>query len=88
MTDEITQRVIQTIAKNQHLADGAVTAESTFQELGIDSLDGLHILFALEEEFGIDIPDDAGREFISIAQASEGIRTLLARKNAPVASEA
>ena len=85
MSDDITTRVIQRIAKNQHIEPETVKEASTFQELGIDSLDGLHILFELEEEFGVDIPDDAGREFVSIAQAAEGIRTLLARKSAGVA---
>ena len=80
MYDEITERVIQVIAKNQHLDVAKVTPESTFEELGIDSLDGLHLLFALEEEFGVDIPDNAGREFTSIQQVVRGIVTLLEKK--------
>ena len=80
MHDDITQRVIEVIVKNQHVDLARVTPESTFQELGIDSLDGLHLLFALEEEFQVEIPDDAGREFTSVQQAVNGIVVLLDKK--------
>ena len=77
MHDDITQRVIEVIVKNQHVDLARVTPESTF---GIDSLDGLHLLFALEEEFQVEIPDDAGREFTSVQQAVNGIVVLLDKK--------
>ncbi len=80
MTDEITERVIQVIAKNQHIEAVAIQPESTFQELGIDSLDGLQILFGLEEEFNVDIPDDAGKQFDSVGKVAQGIRLLLERQ--------
>jgi acyl carrier protein len=55
---EIEKRVIDVIcAKNKIPAD-RITPETTFAELGIDSLDAVSIMFALEEEFGIDIPGD------------------------------
>ena len=76
----IEERVIADIAKTQHLPPETVTGESSFVELNIDSLDGLQILFALEEEFSIDIPDDAGRQMISVRQAAAGVGELLARK--------
>jgi acyl carrier protein len=80
MHEDITQRVIEVIAKNQHLDPSAIQADSTFEQLGIDSLDGLHILFAIEEEFGVDIPDDIAREFVSIQQAVRQVVLLLERK--------
>ncbi len=84
--EAIEARVISTIAKTQHIPPETVTGESTFVELNIDSLDGLQILFALEEEFGIDIPDDAGRQITSVREAVTGVSELLARKeNAPPA---
>ena len=57
--DELTSRVIGVIAATQHIARETITPEKTFQELGIDSLDGINILFAVENEFNISIPDDA-----------------------------
>ena len=80
MTDEITERVIRVIAENQHIEPDTIQPESTFLELGIDSLDGLQMLFGLEEEFDVDIPDDAGKQFDSVGKVTEGIRLLLERK--------
>jgi acyl carrier protein len=68
------------IAKTQHIPLETLTIESTFVDLNIDSLDGLQILFALEEEFNIDIPDDAGKLIISVREAVAGVSELLKRK--------
>ena len=78
--DELAQRVINCIAEAQHLKNGEVTIESSFEELGIDSLDGLNILFALESEFGIDIPDEEARQVRSVEQMVDGVRKLVAAK--------
>ncbi len=75
--DDVTQRVIQAIATAQHLEPGAVTEASTFEELHIDSLDGINILFALENEFNVNIPDEEAQKLRSVSEISEGIRKLL-----------
>jgi acyl carrier protein len=58
MSEELTRRILKVIADSQKLAPEKVTIDSTFEELGIDSLDGVNILFALENEFNISIPDE------------------------------
>ena len=80
MSDELISRVTGVIAKTQHIPSETVTIDSTFEELKIDSLDGINILFALESEFDLDIPDDAARQIRSVRQMVEGIQTLLAAK--------
>jgi acyl carrier protein len=65
-----------------HLDPARVTAQATFEELGIDSLDGINILFALENEFDLNVPDDAAREVKTVGDLTAGIRTLIARKQA------
>lgn len=66
----VAAKVIEIIAREQHLDPDTIKLDSTFQELGIDSLDGVNILFALEEEFKIDIPD-------SVAQNMRGVRQVV-----------
>ena len=83
--DSITARVIQVIVKTQHMEADIVKPESTFEELKIDSLDGLQILFALEEEFNVNIPDEAAKQLRSVADIANGIRTLLAETPAAIA---
>lgn len=52
-------------------------ADSTFAELSIDSLDGINILFAVESEFNINIPDDAAQTIRSVRDVVNGIAKLL-----------
>lgn len=80
MPNDLTARVIQILTETQRLEPGRVTADSTFEELGIDSLDGINIVFALENEFGIDIPDDALPALRGVRDIVAGIEKLLAAK--------
>jgi acyl carrier protein len=82
MPDSVADRVIRVIARTQKLPDGRVSDTSTFKELNIDSLDGLNILFALEEEFDVSVPDDAALDFKSVPEIVAGIERLLADKTA------
>ena len=76
-----TQRVIEIIAREQHLDPDKVTIDSTFAELGIDSLDGVNILFALEEEFKLDIPDSVAQNMKSVRQVVDSLTRVLAGKD-------
>jgi acyl carrier protein len=80
MSDEVIARVIDVIAKTQHLPPESITIEKTFQELKIDSLDGMNILFAVEEEFDVNVPDDEALKIRSVRDMAEGIAKLLALK--------
>lgn len=80
MPDALIDRVAAVIAKTQHIPPESVTIESTFAELNIDSLDGINILFALESEFDVDIPDDAAKQIRSVREMVDGIEKLLAAK--------
>lgn len=80
MSDEVIARVIDVIAKTQHLPPESITIEKTFQELKIDSLDGMNILFAVEEEFDVNVPDNEALKIRSVRDMAEGIAKLLALK--------
>ncbi|MGP0073943.1 MAG: phosphopantetheine-binding protein [Bryobacteraceae bacterium] len=75
--EELTERVRAVIAATQHLPLEKITADSTFLELGIDSLDGINILFAIESEFNINIPDQAAQNLRSVRDVVDGIAKLL-----------
>ena len=82
MSDELTQRVLKTIATSKRIPIEQVTIESELQQLGIDSMDAVEILFALENEFDISIPDDEVRNVRNIRQMAEGVEKLVAAKAA------
>lgn len=75
------EKVIEIISREQHLAPGVVKPDSTFAELGIDSLDGVNILFALEEEFKIDIPDSVAQNMKSVQQVVDSLTRVLEGKD-------
>ena len=78
MSDELMQRVIRVIAATQHIPVASIQPDSTFEELKIDSLDGINILFALEGEFQIGIPDDEAKNIRTIRELAEGVEKLTA----------
>ena len=75
------EKVVEIIAREQHLDPAKVTMNSTFEELGIDSLDGVNILFALEEEFKIDIPDTVAQNMKSVSQVVDSLTRVLEGKD-------
>jgi acyl carrier protein len=78
---DTSQKVIEIIAREQHLDPGKITLDSSFAELGIDSLDGVNILFALEEEFKIDIPDSVAQNMKSVRQVVDSLTRVLEGKD-------
>lgn len=77
MSEELILRVIKVIADTQKIPPDTISPDSTFEELKIDSLDGINILFALENEFNISIPDDQARGIRSIREMAEGVSKLV-----------
>lgn len=77
MPDELTQDVIAVIAREQRLPAESISPDATFEELKIDSLDGVNIVFALEEKYNLTIPDDVAREMKSVRQVIEALRNQL-----------
>ena len=73
MSDQLTQRVLSVIAATQRISPESVTIDKSFQELGIDSMDGINILFAMENEFDITIPDEQAKKIHSIQEMVQGI---------------
>ncbi len=73
----IEQKVIAIIEREQHLEPGTVKPTSTFAELGIDSLDGVNILFALEEEFKVEVPDTVAQNMKSVAQVVDSLTRVI-----------
>lgn len=58
---EIEQKLIAIVKQEKNVADDLLKPETPLADAGIDSLDSLTILFAIEEQFHISIPDDEAR---------------------------
>ena len=82
MSDDLIQRVLNVIAASKRIPRETVTIDKSFEELGIDSMDAVEILFGLENEFDISIPDDEVRAVRNVRQMCEGVARLVAAKSA------
>jgi acyl carrier protein len=82
MSEELIQRVLKVIATSKRIPLETVTIDSDFQQLGIDSMDAVEILFALENEFDISIPDDEVRTVRNVRDMCTGVEKLVNAKDA------
>jgi acyl carrier protein len=80
MSDDLIQRVLKVIATSKRIPLETVTIDGDFQQLGIDSMDAVEILFALENEFDISIPDEEVRSVRNVRDMCEGVDRLVAAK--------
>lgn len=76
----VEERVIRVFAEFKKVPPEEISMDTTFEELGFDSLDGLNLVFELEEEFDMTIPDDRVGDMKGVRQAVEGIEALLEAK--------
>lgn len=76
--DPLEQKVIELIAQKKRIPPESVTLDSTFLELGIDSLDGMDLLFNFEEAFKLTIPDEVAQQMKSVRQVTDALRAALA----------
>jgi acyl carrier protein len=79
LADDIERQVIEVIAKKKKLDPSAVTPASTFEELGLDSLDAADLMFTIEDTFKIVVPDQAALSMHTVGEIIEGVRTLVAQ---------
>ncbi len=69
------EKVAALIAENKDLNPADIKAESTFEELGFDSLDTVELVMVFEEEFGIAI-DLEDRNIKTVSELAELIEEL------------
>ncbi len=68
------KRVKEIVIEHLGVDEAKVTEEASFiDDLGADSLDTVELVMAFEEEFGIEIPDDAAEKILTVKNAIEFI---------------
>jgi acyl carrier protein len=76
--DEIARKLVEIVRKEKQVADDKLTPDTVLTEAGIDSLDSLTILFAIEEDFHISIPDDKARAIKTFGDMIDVVQELTA----------
>lgn len=71
---DIAERVKKIVVEHLSVDAAKVTDNASFiDDLGADSLDTVELVMAFEEEFNIEIPDDAAEKIITVKDAIDFI---------------
>jgi acyl carrier protein len=67
---DVADRVKKIVVEHLNVDADKVTDNASFiEDLGADSLDTVELVMAFEEEFGIEIPDDAAESIVTVGDA-------------------
>lgn len=67
---DVAERVKKIVVDHLNVDPEKVKEGSSFiEDLGADSLDTVELVMAFEEEFGIEIPDDAAESIVTVGDA-------------------
>ncbi len=86
MSDDVSKRVAQIIAEQAMLDPDAIKPETTLDDLGLDSLALVEVVFGIEEAFDISVPFNANEPAASefdiskVAHIVAGVKQLIAAK--------
>ena len=75
--EELAQHVIKAIAEVKEIPEDTIKLDSTFDDLGVDSLDAMEMLFLMEEQFDVNMPDTVVRAMRNVRQVVEVLDKLL-----------
>ena len=74
MSEDVKSKIKKIVADHLGIEEEKVTEEASFiDDLGADSLDTVELVMAFEEEFEIEIPDDAAEKIQTIKDAIDFI---------------
>ena len=67
---DVRERVVRIVVEHLGVDTGKVTDTAAFiDDLGADSIDTVELVIAFEEEFGVEVPDDAAETMITVGDA-------------------
>ena len=79
--DELFTKIQKLIAEKLEIDESKITLDSSFRgDLGADSLDTYELVYAIEEELGVSIPDEKANEFETVRDAYNFIKAEQEKK--------
>jgi len=70
------EKVKKIVVEHLGVEEAKVTNDASFiDDLGADSLDTVELVMAFEEEFGVEIPDDAAETILTVKNAIDYINS-------------
>ena len=80
MEDEILNKVIELIAANNHIPPETIKIDSSFEDLSMDSLDGLTLINDLENEYNITLPNEEAVKIKTVRQAVDILNKIITQQ--------
>ena len=81
MSANVQEKVRSIIAEQLGVKPEQVTPQASFiDDLGADSLDTVELVMALEEEFGVEIPDEEAEKLVTVGDAIQYIEDKAGQK--------
>lgn len=88
MTDQVAERIASIIAEQALVEPGEIKPETTPEDLGLDSLAIVEVVFGIEEAFDISVPynandpDASDFDIGNFASIVDGVKGLISEKDA------
>jgi acyl carrier protein len=82
MRPDVVQTVVAAIAKVKQISAEGITVDQTFEELAMDSLDGLNVVFELEKAFSTTIPSEEALQVRTVGDVVETLERVFAGTHA------
>lgn len=77
MNSDTAEKTISVIADFKEIDRAKISIDTKLEELEMDSLDALNLVFELEEAFDVTIPDDQAFETMTVGDMVAGIEKLV-----------
>jgi acyl carrier protein len=80
MEERVFQKVRDILSEKKGVSADAISMESSFEELELDSLDAVELIADLEEAFGVNVPNTDLQQVRTIKDAVEGLCRAMGAK--------
>ena len=77
MSEQIFEKIATILSTKKGISKELILIESSFEELGLDSLDAVELISDLEDEFNVSIPNLELQSIKTIQQAVDGLQKAM-----------